>query len=64
MIVKMIWYELVEREEILEVDSLEEAYDTEIHLGNEGNGEIVNTSLHWSDQIQHIVIDEENEDDS
>jgi hypothetical protein len=56
MKVKMIWYELVEREDILEVDSLDEAYDTEIVLGN---GKEVNISLHWSDEIQHIVIDEE-----
>ena len=34
MKVRMTWYELVEREEILEVDSIEEAYDTEISLGN------------------------------
>ena len=61
MKVKMIWYELVKREDILEVGSLDEAYDTEIVFGN---GEEVSTSLHWSDQIQHIVIDEENEDDS
>ena len=52
----MTWYELVEREEILEVDSLEEAYDTEINLGN---GEIVDITLHSPNDIQHIVIDEE-----
>lgn len=57
----MIWYELIEREDILEVDSLDEAYDTEIVFGN---GEEVDTSLHWPDQIQHIVMDEENEDES
>jgi len=58
MKVKMTWYELVEREKILEVDSLEEAHDTEINLGN---GEIVDITLHSPNDIQHIVIDEENE---
>jgi|TARA_R110002167_G_scaffold278910_1_gene484767 hypothetical protein len=64
MKVKMTWYELVEREEILEVDSLEEAHNTEINLGN---GEIVDITLITSNvkvnDIQHIVIDEENEDE-
>jgi len=61
MKVKMIWHELVEREEILEVDSLEEAYDTEIDLGE---GEILNIELNSGFDIEHIIIDEENEDDS
>jgi len=60
MKVKMIWYELVVREEILEVDSLEEAYDTEINLGE---GDIVHIELTSGTDIEHIVIDEENEDE-
>ena len=61
MIVKVIWHELVVRENILEVDSLQEAYDTEIDLGK---GDIVHIELNSANDIEHIVIDEENEDGS
>ena len=61
MKVKIIWHELVVREDILEVDSLDEAYDTEIDLGE---GDIVHIELNSGNDIEHIVMDEENEDDS
>ena len=61
MKVKMIWHELVVREDILEVDSLDEAYDTEIDLGE---GDIVHIELNSGNDIEHIVMDEDNEDDS
>ena len=59
MKVKMIWHELVVREDILEVDSLDEAYDTEIDLGE---GDIVHIELNSGNDIEHIVIDEDDED--
>jgi hypothetical protein len=59
MKVKMTWHELVVREDILEVDSLDEAYDTEIVLGE---GDIVHIELNSGNDIEHIVIDEDDED--
>jgi len=61
MKVKVIWHELVVREDILEVDSLDEAYDTEIDVGE---GDIVHIELNSGNDIEHIVMDEDNEDDS
>lgn len=60
MKVKVIWHELVVRENILEVDSLDEAYDTEIDLGE---GDIVHIELNSGNDIEHIIIDEENEEE-
>ena len=56
MKVKMIWSEIVLREEILEVDSLEEAHETKISLGA---GDVVLVQLNPSYDIQHIVKKED-----
>ena len=57
MKVRMTWYELVEREEILEVDSIEEAYDTEISLGNGDEVEVnLMNQIDSSYSIGHEVI--------
>ena len=61
MKVKVIWHELVVREDILEVDSLDEAYDTEIDLGE---GDIVHIELNSGNDIEHIVMNEEEEDEN
>tara|TARA_R100001510_G_C7624722_1_gene184803 strand:- start:686 stop:853 length:168 start_codon:yes stop_codon:yes gene_type:complete len=54
MKVKVIWHELVVREDILEVDSLEEAHDTEINLGE---GDVVHIELNSGNDIHHEVIE-------
>ena len=53
--VRETWTEIVERENIIEVDSLEEAWDKEINLGDEG--ELVSIELD-TNSIGYEVIEE------
>ena len=53
--VRETWTEIVERENIIEVDSLEVAWDKEINLGDEG--ELVSIELD-TNSIGYEVIEE------
>ncbi len=57
--VRETWTEIVERENIIEVDSLEEAWDKEINLGDEG--ELVSIELD-TNSIGYEVIEEVSDD--
>jgi len=56
--VRETWIEIVERERIIEANSLEEAMDEELELGE---GEEVSTELQ-NNSINHEVLEEDNDE--
>ena len=56
--VRETWIEIVERERIIEANSLEEAMDEELELGE---GKEVSTELQ-NNSINHEVLEEDNDE--
>ena len=56
--VRETWIEIVERERIIEANSLEEAMDEELELGE---GEVVSIELQ-NNSINHEILEEDNDE--
>tara|TARA_R100000697_G_scaffold25007_1_gene32924 strand:+ start:369 stop:551 length:183 start_codon:yes stop_codon:yes gene_type:complete len=56
--VRETWIEIVEKERIIEANSLEEAMDEELELGE---GEVVSIELQ-NNSINHEILEEDNDE--